>query len=212
MAECLVAHPNMLYLHFFLAVEFEHYLKACWIKVEIAPDLGFHCDAVFAGLFDLKGILQLAPFGVGKVRADVAEIYQALVLGTRDYVKKNAFEKTVLGLSGGIDSSLVATLLARRSGVKLRTFTIGYGDDSEFDETVYAGEEIFFSQRLKQWARKHRMKFKILTASPVVTSARKMEWYDSWQLLGCVLRMMIPGAMKRRESGGLWYSRPVGGE
>ena len=42
-----------------------------------------------------------------------------------------------LFLSGGIDSSLVATLLARRSGVRLKTFTIGYGA-SEFDETVYA--------------------------------------------------------------------------
>ena len=39
---------------------------------------------------------------------DVAEIYQALVLGTRDYVRKNGFEKTVLGLSGGIDSALTA--------------------------------------------------------------------------------------------------------
>ena len=34
---------------------------------------------------------------------DVAEIYQALVLGTRDYVRKNGFQKVVLGLSGGID-------------------------------------------------------------------------------------------------------------
>lgn len=42
-----------------------------------------------------------------------------------------------LFLSGGIDSSLVATLLARRSGLQLNTFTIGYGA-SEFDETVYA--------------------------------------------------------------------------
>jgi asparagine synthase (glutamine-hydrolysing) len=40
-------------------------------------------------------------------------------------------------LSGGIDSSLVAALLARRSGPRLRTFTIGFGD-SEFDETRYA--------------------------------------------------------------------------
>jgi len=38
------------------------------------------------------------------------EIYQALVLGTRDYVHKNGFEKVVIGLSGGIDSSLVATI------------------------------------------------------------------------------------------------------
>ncbi|MBI2884543.1 MAG: NAD+ synthase, partial [Candidatus Omnitrophica bacterium] len=38
------------------------------------------------------------------------EIYGALVLGTRDYVRKNKFETVVLGLSGGIDSSLVACL------------------------------------------------------------------------------------------------------
>ncbi|NOY76847.1 MAG: NAD+ synthase [Calditrichaeota bacterium] len=38
------------------------------------------------------------------------EIYQALTLGTRDYVRKNGFKKVVIGLSGGIDSSLVATL------------------------------------------------------------------------------------------------------
>ena len=44
-----------------------------------------------------------------------------------------------LFLSGGIDSSLVATILARRAGVSLRTFTIGYGD-SEFDEMPYARE------------------------------------------------------------------------
>jgi NAD+ synthase (glutamine-hydrolysing) len=37
-----------------------------------------------------------------------AEIYRALVLGTRDYVMKNGFKKVVLGLSGGIDSALTA--------------------------------------------------------------------------------------------------------
>jgi len=41
---------------------------------------------------------------------ELAEIYQALVLGTRDYVRKNGFEKVVIGLSGGIDSSLVAAI------------------------------------------------------------------------------------------------------
>jgi NAD+ synthase (glutamine-hydrolysing) len=38
------------------------------------------------------------------------EIYTALTLGLRDYVRKNGFSKAVLGLSGGIDSSLVAAL------------------------------------------------------------------------------------------------------
>jgi NAD+ synthase (glutamine-hydrolysing) len=40
----------------------------------------------------------------------VREVYEALVLGTRDYVTKNGFEEVVIGLSGGVDSSLVATI------------------------------------------------------------------------------------------------------
>jgi NAD+ synthase (glutamine-hydrolysing) len=41
---------------------------------------------------------------------DHAEVYAALVLGTRDYLGKNGFTDAVIGLSGGIDSSLVATI------------------------------------------------------------------------------------------------------
>jgi NAD+ synthase (glutamine-hydrolysing) len=40
----------------------------------------------------------------------VDEVYEALVLGTRDYVRKNGFKHVVIGLSGGIDSSLVAAI------------------------------------------------------------------------------------------------------
>ncbi|MFH1015104.1 MAG: NAD+ synthase, partial [Nitrospirota bacterium] len=38
------------------------------------------------------------------------EVYKALVLGTRDYVIKNDFKQAVIGLSGGLDSSLVAAI------------------------------------------------------------------------------------------------------
>ena len=38
------------------------------------------------------------------------EVYRALILGTRDYVRKNGFRDVVIGLSGGIDSALVATI------------------------------------------------------------------------------------------------------
>jgi len=41
---------------------------------------------------------------------DDAEVYSALVLGTRDYLLKNGFQKAVIGLSGGVDSSLVAAI------------------------------------------------------------------------------------------------------
>jgi NAD+ synthase (glutamine-hydrolysing) len=45
-----------------------------------------------------------------------AEVYHALTLGTRDYVHKNGFEHVVIGLSGGIDSSLVACIAADALG------------------------------------------------------------------------------------------------
>jgi len=47
---------------------------------------------------------------------DLGEVYAALVLGTRDYVRKNAFRSVILGLSGGIDSSLTATIAADAIG------------------------------------------------------------------------------------------------
>ncbi len=47
---------------------------------------------------------------------EAEEIYQALCLGVRDYVRKCGFKKVLVGLSGGIDSSLVATLAADSLG------------------------------------------------------------------------------------------------
>lgn len=48
----------------------------------------------------------------------VEEVYEALVLGTRDYVRKNSFTDVVLGLSGGIDSSLVTVIAADAVGAE----------------------------------------------------------------------------------------------
>ncbi len=45
-----------------------------------------------------------------------AEVYEALVLGTSDYVRKNGFADVLVGLSGGVDSSLVATIAADALG------------------------------------------------------------------------------------------------
>ena len=45
-----------------------------------------------------------------------SEIWRALVLGTRDYVRKCGFSEVLLGLSGGIDSSLVAAIAAQALG------------------------------------------------------------------------------------------------
>jgi len=48
------------------------------------------------------------PARLAPLSAPDAELYDALVLGTRDYVRKNGFTDVVIGLSGGIDSTLVA--------------------------------------------------------------------------------------------------------
>ena len=49
---------------------------------------------------------------------DIGEVYQALVLGTRDYVQKNGFSKALVSLSGGIDSSLTCVVAVDALGAK----------------------------------------------------------------------------------------------
>ena len=49
---------------------------------------------------------------------ELAEVYAALVLGLRDYTNKNGFKAVVLGLSGGIDSALVAALAVDALGTE----------------------------------------------------------------------------------------------
>ena len=53
-----------------------------------------------------------SPPAIGPRLDPVAEVYEALVLGTRDYVAKNGFSSALVGLSGGIDSALVAAVAA----------------------------------------------------------------------------------------------------
>lgn len=70
----------------------------------------FHDDLVF---FDVST-------GTGDIRSqpkdELEAAYQALVCGTRDYVRKCGFEKVVIGLSGGVDSALVAAIAAAALG------------------------------------------------------------------------------------------------
>ncbi len=51
-------------------------------------------------------------------RTDPHEVYQALTLGLGDYVRKNGFQSVILGLSGGIDSALVAALACDAIGAE----------------------------------------------------------------------------------------------
>ncbi len=50
--------------------------------------------------------------------SEVASVYKALVTGTRDYIEKHGFPGVVLGLSGGIDSALVATIACDAMGAE----------------------------------------------------------------------------------------------
>src|SRR3990170_45735 len=56
------------------------------------------------------------PESAPRLEPEEAEIYQALVTGLRDYVRKNGFTQVVLGLSGGIDSALSAAVAADALG------------------------------------------------------------------------------------------------
>ncbi len=48
----------------------------------------------------------------------VEEVYRALVMGTRDYVRKNGFERVIIGLSGGVDSALTACVAVDALGAE----------------------------------------------------------------------------------------------
>jgi NAD+ synthase (glutamine-hydrolysing) len=71
---------------------------------------------------------------------DLAEVYTALVTGTREYVRKNGFERVLLGLSGGIDSALVGAIAADAigpagvTGVKLPSRYSSDGSRHDADE------------------------------------------------------------------------------
>jgi NAD+ synthetase len=69
----------------------------------VAQAASFEEDLVVVDLFD-------APALEAAEEDDTAAAYRALVLGTRDYVRKCGFKKVLVGLSGGIDSALVACI------------------------------------------------------------------------------------------------------
>lgn len=113
-----------------------HRAKAAGIPVVFVNLVGGNDGIIFDGasiVADCEGniILQAPPFeeffgtvdldcGVHDERClpgdDIATVHQALVLGIRDYARKNGFATAVLGLSGGIDSAVVAALASEALG------------------------------------------------------------------------------------------------
>src|SRR4029077_6664753 len=80
------------------------------VGAPIARGRSFDADVVIC---DLDGGAAIAPPADVEVES---EVWRALVLGTRDYVRKCGFTRVVLGLSGGIDSALTAAIAAEALG------------------------------------------------------------------------------------------------
>jgi len=76
----------------------------------IAQGKSFEEDIVYFDSATLEGEMH------EQVEGDDASAYWALVLGTRDYVRKCGFGKVIIGLSGGIDSALTAAIAAEAIG------------------------------------------------------------------------------------------------
>jgi NAD+ synthase/NAD+ synthase (glutamine-hydrolysing) len=64
-----------------------------------------------------------------QIEGEEASVYAALVLGTRDYMRKCGFQKAIIGLSGGIDSALTAVIASDAVGAEN---VIGVGMPSEY--------------------------------------------------------------------------------
>ena len=93
----------------------------------------------------------------------VAEVFEALVLGIRDYVGKNGFTHVVIGLSGGIDSALVAALAVEALG---RENVTGVTMPSPYSSSGTRGD----AERL---ARNLAIDFQTLPITPTFESFKK---------------------------------------
>jgi len=104
----------------------------------------FDEDLIIADIIPAaNGAVQIRPLQPPAAQpADtIDEIYQALILGTRDYADKNGFKKVLLGLSGGIDSSVTAAIAVAALGAEN---VMGISMPSEFNspETISDAEKL----------------------------------------------------------------------
>ena len=89
-----------------------------------------------------------------------AEIWQALVVGLRDYVKKNGFPSVILGLSGGIDSAVTAAIAADAIGAK-RTYGVAMPSQYSSDHSMSDAADS---------AKRIGMNFRVVEIQPMVNS------------------------------------------
>lgn len=93
----------------------------------------------------------------------IADIHDALVMGLRDYARKCGFKMAVLGLSGGIDSAVVAVLAAKALGPKN---VLGVALPSHFSSEHSKQDAMKLAQNLG-------ISFKMINIEPTVSAAEK---------------------------------------
>jgi NAD+ synthase (glutamine-hydrolysing) len=92
-----------------------------------------------------------APAPLAERLDPVGEVYRALELGLRDYVRKNGFRSVLLGVSGGIDSTLVATIAADALGgpnVVGVSNPSGYSSQGSRDDAAELAENLGLDYRV----------------------------------------------------------------
>ncbi len=100
------------------APQFEESLLVVDLDLTAATEAMPDAQTRFAGLGVRRTVLSTAPVPAYEPRPidiaerldDLAEVYHAITLGLRDYVRKNGFGSVLLGLSGGIDSTLTGAI------------------------------------------------------------------------------------------------------
>ena len=98
------------------AAQFAEELLVCDIELPVAGAAVEAAVPLTASLETVVGDREPAASRIVPVKPPVEEVYAALVTGLGDYAAKNGFDHAVLGLSGGIDSALVALIAADALG------------------------------------------------------------------------------------------------
>ncbi len=109
---------------------------------------------------------------ISKVLSVEEEIYQALVLGTKDYVEKNGFEEVVIGLSGGIDSALVS-VIARDAIGPMRVHCVAmpskYSSPGSLDDALDLSRSIGVELRVIPISDAHQIFSKMVVGAELLS-------------------------------------------
>jgi len=124
----------------------------------IAQGKSFEEDLIFFDSQDLTGEMH------EQIPGDEASAYSALVLGTRDYIRKCGFRKAIVGLSGGIDSALTAVIAADAVGAEN---VIGVGMPGPYSSQGSVDDARSLAQNLG-------IRFELLSINPAYEAYREI--------------------------------------